>query len=219
MSLLESLLADYHDSLTSDIHSKKNYLFLLPVDQSNFFDYITVVATPMDFQTIGQNLGKYTSEADFWSDVELVFANCELYNGRNASTKFCVKVAQQMRKVAAKIRGGGMTLAKPRGKPIKVKMENENEANGAGGWSSIASGSDYGDGGAYGGSQDSTMGSPVRAPALKLSLKAPEVPSTDLWTPAIHKKPVMLLLNFLRRLHAVKSGGVMGDRIVQVRGE
>mmetsp|Transcript_1994 Transcript_1994/g.4469 ORF Transcript_1994/g.4469 Transcript_1994/m.4469 type:complete len:1083 (+) Transcript_1994:861-4109(+) len=58
--------------------------FLEPVDYEalGLPDYPEIVADPMDFSTVKQNLqsGKYAEFAEFSADIALVFDNCRLYN-------------------------------------------------------------------------------------------------------------------------------------------
>ncbi|OLY83535.1 SWR1 complex bromodomain subunit bdf1 [Smittium mucronatum] len=60
--------------------------FLKPVDivLLNIPDYPSVVKEPMDLSTVESNLksGIYTSSVDFISDMDKIFSNCYLYNGR-----------------------------------------------------------------------------------------------------------------------------------------
>eukprot|EP00917_Polyrhabdina_sp_WS-2016_P013783 GHVP01030150.1.p1 GENE.GHVP01030150.1~~GHVP01030150.1.p1 ORF type:complete len:461 (-),score=114.13 GHVP01030150.1:286-1668(-) len=58
--------------------------FLHPVDPIalNIPDYLEVIKTPMDFNTVTENYnqGKYTTPAEFMEDVQLILNNCFTYN-------------------------------------------------------------------------------------------------------------------------------------------
>lgn len=56
--------------------------FERPVSRSDVPDYYTVIENPMDFAKIKSklNLGEYSSNYSMMSDIQQVFANCDLYN-------------------------------------------------------------------------------------------------------------------------------------------
>lgn len=57
--------------------------------------YFDVIKNPMDFGTVKSNLkaGKYHDICEFESDVELVFSNCYLFNGRESEVgRMCSEV-------------------------------------------------------------------------------------------------------------------------------
>jgi bromodomain-containing factor 1 len=62
--------------------------FLQPVDPValRIPDYPTVVKNPMDLSTVERKLNnlEYDTVDDFVQDVNLIFANCYLYNGRES---------------------------------------------------------------------------------------------------------------------------------------
>lgn len=64
---------------------KGAYIFQTPVDpiKLGIEDYFDVIKNPMDFGTIKNNLNNNTYEniTQFIEDMQLVFNNCELYNG------------------------------------------------------------------------------------------------------------------------------------------
>ena len=66
------------------MQQKHAYWFLEPVprDLPKYFD---IIKSPMDLGTVKRNLeaGKFKSNADFASDVRLVFANAMLYNDQS----------------------------------------------------------------------------------------------------------------------------------------
>jgi bromodomain-containing factor 1 len=59
--------------------------FAAPVDYvaMNLPDYPTIIKKPMDLQTAERKLDnvEYSSIDDFYDDIELIFSNCNLYNG------------------------------------------------------------------------------------------------------------------------------------------
>ena len=73
-------------------------LFLYPVDPValNIPHYPNIIKHPMDFTTIRTKLSynAYDSEVDFNADMNLIFDNCILFNGRESSYG---KIATQMR--------------------------------------------------------------------------------------------------------------------------
>lgn len=56
--------------------------FLRPVVKSEVPDYYKVIKNPMDLAKIKSNLntGKYSSNYEVTSDLQLIFKNCDLYN-------------------------------------------------------------------------------------------------------------------------------------------
>lgn len=67
--------------------------FLNPVDPVllKIPDYPLVVKNPMDLSTVDQKLNnvEYDSVDDFVRDVNLIFSNCYLYNGRESPVSIC----------------------------------------------------------------------------------------------------------------------------------
>ncbi|GAV06552.1 hypothetical protein RvY_16518 [Ramazzottius varieornatus] len=59
-------------------------LFRLPVNPKIYPDYGLIVSDPMDLSTMRKKLnqGIYRSREDFLKDVQLIYANCEKYNGK-----------------------------------------------------------------------------------------------------------------------------------------
>ena len=59
-------------------------IFLTPVDWQalKLFDYPKIIDTPMDFSTIRKKLesNTYGSITELLDDVQLIYANCKLYN-------------------------------------------------------------------------------------------------------------------------------------------
>lgn len=70
-------------NLLNDIKNHKDsWPFDRPVNKAEVPDYYNVIQRPMDFAKIKSklNLGEYSSNYDFMSDIQLVFTNCDLYN-------------------------------------------------------------------------------------------------------------------------------------------
>lgn len=62
--------------------------FIRPVIKSEVPDYYKVIKNPMDLAKVKSNLnvGKYSSNYDVINDLQLIFANCDLYNNANTDT-------------------------------------------------------------------------------------------------------------------------------------
>lgn len=81
----EELLLDnvvLYGLLTDIKNHKDSWPFDRPVNKAEVPDYYNVIQRPMDFAKIKSklNLGEYSSNYDFMSDIQLVFTNCDLYN-------------------------------------------------------------------------------------------------------------------------------------------
>ena len=78
--------------------------FLEPVDWKGLGlkDYLDVVKTPMDLGTVTSKLSSYESMDAFWSDVDLIWANCMKYNA-DGSEVFVM--AESMKRETDKLRG------------------------------------------------------------------------------------------------------------------
>ncbi|KAF9181955.1 hypothetical protein BGZ51_005098 [Haplosporangium sp. Z 767] len=67
--------------------------FLAPVDPVllNIPDYPLVIKNPMDLSTVEHKLNnvEYDTIDDFISDINLIFSNCYLYNGRELPVSIC----------------------------------------------------------------------------------------------------------------------------------
>jgi len=79
-------------------------IFRNPVDWKGMGldDYPTVIKEPMDLGTMMEknSSGKYNQgDAVFWSDLELIWHNCELYNGADGTYG---RLAQRMREACAR---------------------------------------------------------------------------------------------------------------------
>lgn len=84
-------LQDFLNHLKQGNHARP---FLEPVDVKFVEDYRTVIAHPMDLQTMQQKLdqGLYDTPKDFVEDVKLIIKNCRQYNKPN--TIFCRHVTK-----------------------------------------------------------------------------------------------------------------------------
>lgn len=74
-------------ALIDDVIKQKNaWPFRKPVSVCEVPDYFDVIKHPMDFGKIKSklNLGDYRSNEQAMKDVELVFHNCDLYNGADS---------------------------------------------------------------------------------------------------------------------------------------
>lgn len=56
--------------------------FLRPVSRHEVPDYYKVIKNPMDLAKIKSklNTGQYSTNAEVMKDIQLIFANCDLYN-------------------------------------------------------------------------------------------------------------------------------------------
>lgn len=73
--------------LTNIRHHRESWPFLSPVRKDEVPDYHDIISNPMDFGTIKYKLdsGNYERLGDFFSDCQLVFENCKLYNKENSA--------------------------------------------------------------------------------------------------------------------------------------
>lgn len=76
---LEGLLNDLR-TVTLDNHDAE--AFLKPVSRNDVPDYYDVISTPMDFQTMLKRVKArtYKSKREFKDDLDLIWANCLMYN-------------------------------------------------------------------------------------------------------------------------------------------
>ncbi|RKO90560.1 transcription factor, partial [Blyttiomyces helicus] len=60
--------------------------FLVPVDPDalGIPTYFQVIKKPMDISTIEKKLSAYTKAQEFIDDVDLMFNNCYLFNGKDS---------------------------------------------------------------------------------------------------------------------------------------
>ncbi|KYN28417.1 Bromodomain adjacent to zinc finger domain protein 1A [Trachymyrmex cornetzi] len=80
MSRLQELLAEIW-------HHRDSWPFLSPVRKDEVPDYHDIISNPMDFGTIKYKLGNgdYETLDKFFSDCQLVFENCGLYNKEHST--------------------------------------------------------------------------------------------------------------------------------------
>lgn len=79
-------LASYLESVHSDLRVMDEALqFLQPVNTKKVVDYLDKIKSPMDLQTIKENIlkKKYHSREDFLSDVNQIMENSAIYNGED----------------------------------------------------------------------------------------------------------------------------------------
>lgn len=91
-------------TLMSEEHSKKNFLFLEPVDVAFHPTYLDVVKRPMDLGTLGQNLdaGKYSNTEVFFVDTMLCFENALTFHAKNRDMQWIIRLAKDMMKLVVK---------------------------------------------------------------------------------------------------------------------
>lgn len=77
----------------------ESWPFLKPVNKKLVKDYYNVVKKPMDLETIAKKVAahKYHSRREFMADIQQIYENCVLYNGKDSP--FSQK-AEQVVKVA-----------------------------------------------------------------------------------------------------------------------
>ena len=98
------LCLDAVNTLSHNDHSKKNYLFLEPVDLKYFPTYTEIVKRPMDLGTLRIHLegGKYRNRDEFYKDAMLCFENALAFHSGNKSTRWIVKLAKDMMKLVSR---------------------------------------------------------------------------------------------------------------------
>lgn len=71
-----------HKLLDEVSHDPNAWPFLRPVSRHEVPDYHKVIKNPMDLAKIKSklNTGQYTSNGEVMKDIQLIFANCDLYN-------------------------------------------------------------------------------------------------------------------------------------------
>ena len=99
--------------VTKKLQAKdKHGVFAEPVTEAIAPGYFSVVATPMDFRTLRENirLGKYQSWDAFVRDVELIFANAMAYNPAGTAVHaLAAKTLELARRAAEKARSAGLS--------------------------------------------------------------------------------------------------------------
>ncbi|XP_024873934.1 bromodomain adjacent to zinc finger domain protein 1A-like isoform X1 [Temnothorax curvispinosus] len=80
-------MAKLQELLTDIKHHRDSWPFLSPVTKDEVPDYHDIISNPMDFGTIKFKLnnGDYETVDKFFSDCQLVFENCGLYNKEHSS--------------------------------------------------------------------------------------------------------------------------------------
>lgn len=81
----EDLLLDnvtIHKLLDEVSKNENAWPFLRPVSRHEVPDYYKVIKNPMDLAKIRSklNTGQYTTNSEVLKDIQLIFANCDLYN-------------------------------------------------------------------------------------------------------------------------------------------
>lgn len=81
----EDLLLDMvtiHKLLDEVCKNDNAWPFLRPVSRHEVPDYYKVIKSPMDLAKIKSklNTGQYSTNSEVLKDVQLIFANCDLYN-------------------------------------------------------------------------------------------------------------------------------------------
>lgn len=71
-----------HKLLDDVCKNENSWPFLRPVSRHEVPDYHRVIKHPMDLAKIKSklNTGQYTTNAEVMKDIQLIFANCDLYN-------------------------------------------------------------------------------------------------------------------------------------------
>ncbi|KAK0135119.1 Tyrosine-protein kinase BAZ1B [Merluccius polli] len=79
------------------IRFRQSWPFRKPVSLDEAEDYLEVISTPMDFQTmLGKfSQGSYRNAQDFMEDLKLVFANAEEYNQDRSPVLACMAKTEQ----------------------------------------------------------------------------------------------------------------------------
>ncbi|XP_070159945.1 bromodomain adjacent to zinc finger domain protein 1A isoform X2 [Polyergus mexicanus] len=84
---IKGCMARLQELLTDIRHHKDSWPFLSPVTKDEVPDYHDIISNPMDFGTIKYKLGNgdYETLDKFFSDCQLIFENCKLYNKEHSS--------------------------------------------------------------------------------------------------------------------------------------
>ena len=64
---------------------QESWPFLKPVNKKVVKDYYNLIKRPMDLETVSMKVAahKYHNRDEFVQDLEQIFINCEMYNGKN----------------------------------------------------------------------------------------------------------------------------------------
>jgi len=92
------------NNLTHSDNSRKNYLFLEPVNLAFFPTYTEYVSRPMDLGTLRKNLesSTYSNRNEFFKDAMLCFENALSFHGGRKESRWIVKLAKEMMKLVTK---------------------------------------------------------------------------------------------------------------------
>lgn len=84
---IKGCMAKLQELLTDIRHHRDSWPFLSPVTKDEVPDYHDIISNPMDFGTIKYKLGNgdYETLDKFFSDCQLIFENCRLYNKEHSS--------------------------------------------------------------------------------------------------------------------------------------
>ncbi|EFN63819.1 Bromodomain adjacent to zinc finger domain protein 1A [Camponotus floridanus] len=84
---IKGSMAKLQELLTDIRHHRDSWPFLSPVTKDEVPDYHDIISNPMDFGTIKYKLGNgdYETLDKFFSDCQLIFENCRLYNKEHSS--------------------------------------------------------------------------------------------------------------------------------------
>ena len=101
-----TICREIHAGLTSRERSSISYLFLEPVDPTNYPTYLSIVKRPMDLRTLSRNLenGTYSTKEEFYVDARLIFDNAILFNKDVPESKFVCDLAKRMMKAFDRVR-------------------------------------------------------------------------------------------------------------------
>lgn len=123
---------DVINTLSSKSNSKKNYLFLEPVNLIEFPTYKSIIERPMDLGTVAKNLrdAVYATREQFFADCALCFENAIKFNKADACRAWILKYAKDMMRLLNKEKkraeknyiGGGGSLKLKLGKKDKSSL-------------------------------------------------------------------------------------------------
>lgn len=121
-------------ALTSKHLSKKNFLFLKPIDTTHFPTYLDVVKRPMDLGTLRDNLeaGRYASRSHFFDDAALCFENAVTFNDGKKDRRWVVKLARSMLRIVGRERAKADKIATGATKKKKKGVKSKKSSGGCG---------------------------------------------------------------------------------------
>lgn len=100
--------------------------FLAPVEweELGLVDYPKVIRNPMDLKTVTMKLRRkeYASDDDFWSDVNLIWRNCQAYNEEDSSV---YNMSIQMQQLTADIKQRYSETQPNFGPPGKAQQQQQ----------------------------------------------------------------------------------------------